>query len=87
LNPYSPFFPRFLSNSPPGAFYAAQTGMLIAALIFLGSSAALVILSLIVMSFAPQGYEDEAGFHLGPEKSSHPQEGYSIALAEAKAVA
>ena len=61
--------------------------MLIAALIFLGSSVALVTLSLVVMSFAPQGYEDEAGFHLGPEKSSHLQEAYAAALAEAKATA
>jgi hypothetical protein len=61
--------------------------MLIAALILLGSSAALVTLSFIVMSFAPQGYEDEAGFHLGPKQSSQLQEGYSIALAEAKVVA
>ena len=61
--------------------------MLIAALIFLGSSAALVALSLIVMSFAPQGYEDASGFHLGPEKSSRPQEAYDIALADAKATA
>lgn len=61
--------------------------MLIAALILMGSSAAIVTLSLIVMSFAPQGYEDEAGFHLGPEKSSHLQDAYAAALAEAKAVA
>jgi len=61
--------------------------MLIAALILFGSSAALATLSLVVMSFAPQGYEDEAGFHLGPENSSHLQEAYAVALAEAKATA
>lgn len=61
--------------------------MLIAALIFLGSSAALVMLSLVVMSFAPQGYEDEAGFHFGPEHSSQLPDVYVASLAEAKGVA
>lgn len=59
--------------------------MLLAVLIILGSSAAIVTLSLFVAAFAPQGYEDETGFHLGPEHSSRPQEVYG-ALAEAKAV-
>jgi hypothetical protein len=61
--------------------------MFIAALILLGSSLALVTLSLIVVAFAPQGYEDETGFHLGPEQSSHLHEEYVGALAEAKATA
>ncbi len=61
--------------------------MLIAALIVLGSSAALATLSLVVMSFAPQGYEDETGFHFGPEHSSHLQDAYVATLAEAKAIA
>lgn len=61
--------------------------MLIAALIIVGSSAAIVTLSLIVMAFAPQGYEDETGFHIGPEETSHPQEAYIGTLSQAKAIA
>lgn len=60
--------------------------MLLAGLIILASSAAIVTLSLFVAALAPQGYEDETGFHLGPEQASRPQGTYAGALAEAKAV-
>ena len=60
--------------------------MLIAAVILLGSSAALVALSLIIMAFAPQGYEDETGFHLGPEETLCPQEAYIGTFSEAKVI-
>ena len=61
--------------------------MLIAAFIVLGSSLALVTLSLFVMAFAPQGYEDETGFHMGPKQSSRPELGHAVTFSEAKATA
>jgi hypothetical protein len=57
--------------------------MLVAALIVLGSSVALMILSLLALRFAPQGFENETGFHFGAEKSSDRQEDYIGALAGA----
>ena len=61
--------------------------MLIAALIILGSGAALVTLGLIVFPLAPQGYEDTTGFHFGPEEPLCPQTAHFGALAEAKVTA
>jgi hypothetical protein len=41
----------------------------------------------LVTAFAPQGYEDETGFHLGPKESVRPQEAYVGTLSQAKVTA
>ncbi len=61
--------------------------MLIAALIILGFGAATVTLSFVVVAFAPEGYEDETGFHLGPERDSGAESLTVYGISGAKATA
>jgi hypothetical protein len=60
--------------------------MMIAAIVLLGFALAGMIVGMMVASTAPVGYQDEKGFHFGPEDAvPHTQEGFGFEVSHAKA--
>lgn len=59
--------------------------MMIVALIILGLAAAGVVLGLFATVAAPVGYQDEKGFHFGPDKAVRTEETYALEVSHANA--
>jgi hypothetical protein len=60
--------------------------MMIAAIVLLGFALAGMVVSMIVSATAPVGYQDEKGFHFGPEDAvPHTQEAFGFEVSHAKA--
>jgi hypothetical protein len=59
--------------------------MMIVALIVVGLAAAGVIMGLFAATAAPVGYQDEKGFHFGPDKVTHAEETFGFEVSHAKA--
>ena len=52
--------------------------MMIAAIVILGFTVVGMALSMFVAAKAPVGYQDEKGFHFGPEQTVNAPEGYAF---------
>lgn len=61
--------------------------MMIVALIAVGLAAVGVVLGLFAVTSAPVGYQDEKGFHFGPNTAVHTEEAYAFEISHAKATA
>jgi hypothetical protein len=60
--------------------------MMIVALIILGLAGAGVALGLFAVTSAPVGFQDEKGFHFGPDKvATKTQESFGFEVSHAKA--
>ena len=59
--------------------------MMIVAIVILGFAAAGVILGMFAAAAAPVGYQDEKGFHFGPDKVTHTEETFGFEVSHAKA--
>jgi hypothetical protein len=70
-----------------GTFDAGKNAMMIVALIILGFAVAGVVLGLFAVTAAPVGYQDEKGFHFGPDKVERTEETFALEISHAKAVA
>jgi hypothetical protein len=61
--------------------------MMIAAFVVLGLVAVSAVFAVCAIAFAPVGYQDENGFHYGPNQSTKPAQTFAYGMAEAKAAA
>jgi len=61
--------------------------MMIAALIIVGFVVAGVVLGLFAAASAPVGFQDEKGFHFGPEQTMHAEENFAFEVHHAHAEA
>ena len=61
--------------------------MMIVALVILGFALAGVVLGLFAVTAAPVGYQDEKGFHFGPDKAVTTEETFALDVSHAKATA
>jgi hypothetical protein len=59
--------------------------MMIVALIIAGLTVAGVVLGLFAVTAAPVGFQDEKGFHFGPDKAVHTEETFALDISHAKA--
>jgi hypothetical protein len=60
---------------------------MIVALIILGFALAGVVLGFFAVTAAPVGYQDEKGFHFGPDKAVSTEETFALDVSHAKAAA
>lgn len=73
-------------GNPGGTIDASSDNMMIAAIVLLGFALAGLVVGMVVASTAPVGYQDEKGFHFGPEASvPHTQETFGYEVSHAKA--
>jgi len=60
--------------------------MMIAVIVILGFAVAGLTVGMLVAATAPVGYQDEKGFHFGPEQAvPHTQETFGFEVSHAKA--
>jgi hypothetical protein len=73
-------------GNPGGTIDASSDNMMIAAIVLLGFALAGLVVGLMVAATAPVGYQDEKGFHFGPENTMpHTQETFGYEVSHAKA--
>lgn len=70
---------------PHGTGVALPNTMMIAGLIILGLVVAGVALGLYALTSAPVGFQDEKGFHFGPDQAPKTQETFAFEVSHAKA--
>jgi len=69
-----------------GTIDAHFPNMMIAVIVLLGFAVVGLAVGMIVAASAPVGYQDEKGFHFGPENSvPHTQESFAFEVSHAKA--
>jgi hypothetical protein len=61
------------------------SNMIIAGFIIAGFAVAGVVIGMVVAKTAPVGYQDDKGFHFGPEQSAPLAETYGFEVGHAKA--
>ena len=61
------------------------SNMIIAGFIIAGFAVAGMVVGMVVAKTAPVGYQDETGFHFGPDQSAHVSETYAFEVSHAKA--
>jgi len=86
----SRYFPRedygIPRENPGGTLDAQSDDMMIAALIVGGLFVMGVVLGVVAVKTAPVGFQDEKGFHFGPEQTAtHSEPTFAFEIPHAKA--
>jgi hypothetical protein len=80
------FSPGAHTQRAGGTIDADFSHMMIAVIVLLGFALAGLVVGMVVAATAPVGYQDEKGFHFGPENTvPNTQETFALEVSHAKA--